>query len=102
MLSPAGLSTPTETDFLTISDNFYKRWQMPFCLGAIDGKYIRIVAPPNSGSLYFNYKKYFRIILMGICNANYNFKIVNVGAYGCISDGGVFAQTEFGQDLYSC
>lgn len=39
----------------------------------------------HTGSLDYNYKHYFSIVLLGICDANYNFTYIYftyVGAYG--------------------
>lgn len=72
-----------------------KKWQFPHCLGAIDGKHIAIIAPPGSGSYYFNYKKFHSIVLMAIANANYELIFCDVGTNGRISDGGVIENTVF-------
>ncbi|XP_068089826.1 beta-1,4-galactosyltransferase 1 isoform X2 [Hyperolius riggenbachi] len=39
--------------------HFWEKHQFPNCLGAVDGKHVRIVMPAATGSLYYNYKKYF-------------------------------------------
>jgi len=53
---------PTIEKWTEISDTFYSKTNFPNCLGAVDGKHIRIQNPKNTGSLSFNYKKYFSII----------------------------------------
>jgi len=99
ILSPIYLKQPNEKDWLRISEGFKLYWNMPNCIGAIDGKHVVIQAPPNSGSLYFNYKKTFSIVLLAICDHEYKFTLVDIGAYGSESDGGIFNRSEIGQGI---
>ncbi|KAL0107403.1 hypothetical protein PUN28_015743 [Cardiocondyla obscurior] len=99
VLSPLYLQPPKEEDWKRIAVQFWERWNFPNCIGAIDGKHFHIKCPPNSGSLYFNYKKSFSIVLLAACDHEYKFTIVDCGSYGSASDGGIFAQSEFGKCL---
>ena len=45
---------PTEEKWREISDAFRKCSRFPNCLGAIDGKHIRVTKFPRSGSLNLN------------------------------------------------
>ena len=74
-----------------IANLFYTRWNMPNCLGAIDGKHIEIIKPAHSGATYINCKGYFSVVLMALVDADYQLIYVDVGAEGRMSDGGVFA-----------
>ena len=44
----------------SLSSRFNGQWNFPNCIGAIDGKYCQIQAPPLAGSELFNYKKNYR------------------------------------------
>ncbi|XP_015374372.1 PREDICTED: uncharacterized protein LOC107169215 [Diuraphis noxia] len=88
---------PKEDDWKTISNEFWEIWNFPNCIGALDGKHVVIEAPPNSGSLYFNYNKTFSIVLMALVDAKYKFIAVNIGAYGKSSDGGIFSSSKMGK-----
>ncbi|KAI8432790.1 hypothetical protein MSG28_013744 [Choristoneura fumiferana] len=79
----------SEEEWLAIAEEFERTWQFPNCLGAVDGKHVAIVPPAGAGSLFFNYKGYHSIVLIGIANANYEFIYVDIGTNGRISERGV-------------
>ncbi|XP_008178252.1 uncharacterized protein LOC103307759 [Acyrthosiphon pisum] len=81
-LTPILLPPPTKENLKEIAMDFWIKWNFPNCVGAIDGKHIRIFAPGKSGSLFFNYKDFFSIVLLAIVDANCKFIFVDVGAYG--------------------
>ncbi|XP_068232725.1 uncharacterized protein [Palaemon carinicauda] len=63
------IKTPkTPEEWIMTSDTFKSAWHFPNCLGAIDGKLIPIKKSVKSGSFYFNYKKFFSIVLMDVVN----------------------------------
>ena len=96
------LKCPTsEEAWERISESFWGRWQFPNCLGAGDGKHIRLKCPSNSGSQYYNYKGFYSLVLMAFVGPNYEFLFVDVGCQGSVSDGGVFRKTSLCNALES-
>ncbi|XP_031353101.1 uncharacterized protein LOC116178008 [Photinus pyralis] len=93
------MPVPNEDTWNTIADYFWKMWQFPNCIGALDGKHCVIQAPKNSGSLYWNYKKTFSLVLLALVDAQYNFIAVDVGAYGKNSDAGILSNSNLGTSL---
>ncbi|XP_022177724.1 protein ALP1-like [Myzus persicae] len=94
------MPAPTTEEWVEISRIFYLKTNFPNCLGAIDGKHIRCKNPNNTGSLFFNYKKFFSIVLMAVVDANLNFISIDVGSYGREGDSNVFKECPFGKLLY--
>ena len=76
----------TSDDWRLIAENFKEKWDFPHCIGAVDGKHVVMKAPANSGSLYYNYKNTFSIVLMALVDANLTFICVDVGSSGRNSD----------------
>ena len=75
-------SPKTEVEWKCIATEFERKWNFHHCIGAIDGKHIVMQAPARSGSLFFNYEKTHSIVLMVVCNANYEFIAVDIGDTG--------------------
>lgn len=53
------LPDATTVDWEKKAEDFWERWDFPNCVGALDGKHVRIVAPDCSGSLFYNFKIFF-------------------------------------------
>jgi len=69
-LSLTELPQLTEKECKKKGEEFYSLWQFPNCIGATDGKHTEIQAPHNSGSLFFNYKKTFSVVLLALVDSN--------------------------------
>uniref|UniRef100_A0A8C5PDD9 DDE Tnp4 domain-containing protein n=1 Tax=Leptobrachium leishanense TaxID=445787 RepID=A0A8C5PDD9_9ANUR len=76
------MKKPNKEEWMAIADVFAKTCNFPNCLGALDGKHIRIIKPKGS-----------------VSDANYCFMYIDIGSYGSSSDAAVFAHSEFGQML---
>ncbi|XP_030763193.1 protein ALP1-like [Sitophilus oryzae] len=100
-LNESQLPVPNTEDFIHISETFLKKWNIPNCVGALDGKHVELRAPKNSGSEFFNYKKSFSVVLMAVCDANMRFTMIDVGASGSNHDSIVFKNSGMGMALFN-
>lgn len=92
-------SPKTPAEWKAVAKTFSTRWNFEHTLGAIDGKHIAIRRPPNSGSLYYNYKGFYSIVLLGVVDGDYKFIYVDVGANGSCSDASLFIDTSLRQSI---
>lgn len=81
-LSPWYLRVRTEQEWKIVAVGFWAKWGFPNVIGALDGKEFKIQTPPNSGSLFFNYKKYHSFKMLATCDAFGRFTWIDVGDYG--------------------
>ncbi|KAH7938891.1 hypothetical protein HPB52_002130 [Rhipicephalus sanguineus] len=73
ILGPIYVALPsTQNEWSKVARDFQEKWDMPHCLGAIDGKHVNVECPANSGSRDRNYKGSFSKSVMAISDANYS------------------------------
>ena len=84
----------TQADWRAIAQRFQDKWNMPHALGALDGKHVAIKKPNNSGSIYYNYKGFFSIVLMALVDADYKFVWIDIGGVGGQSDAQIFNESD--------
>eukprot|EP00057_Strongylocentrotus_purpuratus_P017407 XP_011671881.1 PREDICTED: uncharacterized protein LOC100893530 [Strongylocentrotus purpuratus] len=89
------ISLPTTNEgWLEVAGDFEARWNLPHCLGGYDGKHIRLQKPNKSGSLYFNYKQFFSVVLMALVDSKYQYLWIDVGGVGHQSDAQIYNNSE--------
>lgn len=79
VMLPECIPLPTKEKWESIEVEFEERANFPHCLGAVDGKHIRIINP--LGSMYHNYKGYSSIVLMAVADANYRFVYIDIDGH---------------------
>jgi hypothetical protein len=98
-LEPLFLPVPKQGTWERIAKSYSELWNLPNCIGSIDGKHIRVKYFRNTGSRNINYTGYVSIVLMAVADKNGLFTIIVVGDLGRNSDGAVFRKSSYGQLL---
>ncbi|CAJ0594880.1 unnamed protein product [Cylicocyclus nassatus] len=80
----------THEKFEDVATKTQERFDYPRAVGFIDGKHINIQKPARSGSVFWNYKHYYSIILLAIADADYRIMAYDIGAAGRAGDAGAF------------
>lgn len=93
-LTPLNMAVSSADDFIRIPIDFETKWDFPHCIGSIDGRHVAIKKPPKSGSLYFNFKKYYSIVLQAVVDANYRYICIDVGGFGRQHDSSTFKASQ--------
>lgn len=95
------INEPSIEDLMEISEKYERKANFPHCVGSIDGKHIRIVKPSGSGSEFYNYKKFFSVVLMAVADSDYCFRYIDVGGFGHEGDSNLFKSTDLGKKIYA-
>ena len=94
------MSPPTtEEGWLQLANDCYERCNFPHVIGAIDSKHVACKAPPDSGSEYYSYKRFFSIILFAMVTSDYKFLWVDVSGNGSASDAHIYNNSELRERL---
>lgn len=99
ILAPTYLQLPDTNKWTQIANDFSKIWNFPNCVGAGDGKHFAMQCPNNGGSNWYNYKGFHSMVMFAVCDANYCFIAVDIGAYGREGDASIFALSQFAKYL---
>lgn len=76
---------------------YLESWNFPGVFGAIDGSHIPILAPRDDPEDYYNYKGFYSLILLALCDYKYMFTYADIGSSGRNADGGVFGNSSLFQ-----
>jgi hypothetical protein len=60
----------------------------------LDGKHIACKCPPKCRSTYFNYKKYYSIVLLALVDYDYKFIWADIGGRGAASDAPLWNESD--------
>ena len=82
IMRPECIPKPTKEQWELKALEFEKTANFPHCLGAVDGKHIRVIKPEHSGSMFYNYKEFPPPVLMVVADTNHRFMYVDIGSYG--------------------
>ena len=95
IIGPQVIHLPTTSEeWLDIAEDFGRLWDYPRALGAVDGKHVKIFAPPHSGTVMYNYKQFFSFVILAVADAKGNFIFVDVGQEGASNDSGIFNRSK--------
>ncbi|KAK3926080.1 Protein ALP1-like [Frankliniella fusca] len=81
-------------EWKAVAQDIYERWNFPNCMGAMDGKHFLIDCPIKSGSMFYNYKSTFSIVLLAVVDAQLRFIFIDVGTNGRACDRGIWNSSD--------
>jgi hypothetical protein len=88
-----------EQEWQKVAEEFERKWNLPHCLGAMDGKHVVFRSPLRLGLYFYNYKGTYSLVLFALVDADYKFLMIDVGTNGRVGDGGVFRKSELNRAM---
>jgi hypothetical protein len=76
------IPTPKEGKWRSIAQGFNEDANFSNCVGAVDGKLIRIAKPGRHGPLYVTYNHYCSVVLLAVADSNFRFVHADAGSHG--------------------
>ena len=73
--------------------------ELPSCLWSNRWQACSHLQPKQSGSIYYNYKRFFSIVILVLCDANYKAILAHVGSPGSQSDCGIYNDSPMFQGI---
>jgi len=80
----------SDEELLRNARDFNDNWGYPCCIGSVDGCHIPISPPKEDSVDYINYKGYYSVILLAVCDAKYRFTYANIATPGKSNDAFIF------------
>jgi hypothetical protein len=88
---------PGPEEAMEISAAFQQKSNLPQCVGTIDGSHIAIPKPWVHGVDYYGHHGFYAIILQGVVDHKRQFRSVDVGFPGAVTDARVLRNSNFGK-----
>ncbi|XP_065189551.1 uncharacterized protein LOC135820166 [Sycon ciliatum] len=98
-LVPKTIAFPQGPELTRVMADFQDLCGLPYCGGAIDGTFMEIEKPVAHGDVYWCYKKYPAIMILGTVDARGIFINVNCGRPGSVGDAATFAASALRQKI---
>lgn len=86
-------------EWKVVANDYGEKWNFFNCIGALDGKHVRIDPPLTSGSMFQNYKGYASVVLLALVDAQLRFIFVDIGTNGRVSDSGIWNRSSLKMHL---
>ena len=73
------LFSGTASEWLVLAMSIEDGWNVPNCLRAIYGKHTTLTCPYNSGSYFYNCKKWNSIVVLAVAGVEYEIIYADIG-----------------------
>ncbi len=91
----------SEEEWLMKAQEFEEKWDHPLGLGALDGMHCQVQRFGHSGSLFYNFKSYFSVVLLALVDANNRLLHVDIGGACGSNNAGILQASTFQDAMQS-